>query len=440
MKYFISTFGCKVNTSQSEYMKVLLERHGHTYTDAPETADIIIVNSCAVTQQSSRKSVAALRKIKKSINRRAVMILAGCYPQAFSDEAYEITQADIVIGTKDIDSLPQLINEFVSRNEPLHKVVPYGKNDPFEGAGCDMHPSSTRTFLKIQDGCNSFCSYCIIPYARGRCRSMHPESLMKQAENIVRAGFSEIVLCGINLASYGKEYELDIADAVQICADAGVKRVRLGSLEPEMITENILAKLAKISQFCPQFHLSLQSGSDCILKRMNRRYTSAEFELVCTVARKYFPLCAITTDVITGFPGETAKEFKQTMEFARKIGFAKINAFAFSERSGTPAAEMEGKVDPQSKKDRADRIRKLSESLQLKHHKSLENHVIPVLFELEKGDGFHIGHAPDGTVIKIPEKNIKKSLRKSIFYVRIEKSDAACCYGDIVEVGAANPL
>lgn len=440
MKYFISTFGCKVNTSQSEYMKSLLDGHGHTCTDDVKKAGIIIINSCTVTSQSSRKSVILLRKLKKQASKKAITVLAGCYPQAFPDDAEKINQADIIIGTKDIDRLPELIERFESNRNRICRVIPYGNNDPFEDAGCEMLPSSTRTFLKIQDGCNSFCSYCIIPYARGRCRSIHPDKLFKQAESIVNADFSEIVLCGINLASYGTEYGLDIADAVKICADAGAKRVRLGSLEPELITEQILSKLAGIPQFCPQFHLSLQSGSDNILKRMNRKYNSADYENVCLAVRNFFPKCAITTDLITGFPGETKNDFTQSMDFIRKIGFAKVNAFAFSERPGTPAAEMDSRIDPAARKERAKIIRKISEELQARHNKTLENHVVPVLFELEKGDGYHIGHAPDGTVIKIPEKNIKKSLRKSIFYVRIEKSDAACCYGDIVEVGAANPL
>lgn len=433
------TFGCKVNTCETAGMQTLLESSGfETVTDS-SLADIAVINSCTVTASGDKRVTNAIKQLKR---RRpdVIIVLTGCYPQAFPEEAARLEYADIITGTKDRTKLPELIDQFLQDRIRICAVSDYSTTDRFECLDWECTERSTRAFLKIQDGCNSFCSYCIIPYARGRCRSMPLEKLHKQAKGLVSSGHREIVLCGINLAFYGQEYGLTLTDAVRACQDAGAERIRLGSLEPERITEELLKGLAEIPQFCPQFHLSLQSGSDTVLRRMNRRYTSAEYEDICALVRRYFPQCAITTDIMTGFPQETDEEAEESLAFAERIGFAKMHVFRYSPRPGTKAAEMSGQVPENKKTERADKLQRLSERMQLRHNKTLENRVIPVLFEREKGDGYHTGHAPDGTVIKIPEKNIKKSLRKSIFYVRIEESDAACCYGDLADDSCANSI
>ncbi len=439
MKCCFYTFGCKVNTCETEGMKSLMCKHGYEASDTPSEADIAVINSCTVTASGDKRVSNAMKQLKKH-NPDIVIVLTGCYPQAFPDEAASIKDADIITGTKDRSRIPFLIEEFFRLRQRICTVAEYGKLDGFECLDWDRSSENTRAFLKIQDGCNAFCSYCIIPYARGRCRSMPVEKLREQVKGLVLSGHREIVLCGINLAFYGKEFGLSLLDAVKACKEEGAERIRLGSLEPERMTEELLAGLSSIPEFCPQFHLSLQSGSDTVLRRMNRRYTAKEYEDICALVRKYFPMCAITTDIMTGFPGETEYEFEETLSLAEKIGFAKMHVFRYSVRPGTPAAKMEGQVPENVKTARAQKLQTLSEQLQEKHHKHLENHAVPVLFEREKGDGYHTGHAPDGTVIKIPEKNIKKSLRKSIFYVRIEESDAACCYGVIDNGSSANPL
>lgn len=433
------TFGCKVNICETAGMQRLLERSGFETAADSSLADIAVINSCTVTASGDKRVSNALRQLRRR-SPDIVIVLTGCYPQAFPEEAAMMSEADIIIGTKNRSRLPELIKTHLQSRKRIRAVSDYVKDDQFECLDWESSDRNTRAFLKIQDGCNSFCSYCIIPYARGRCRSMPADQLEDCARRLVRSGHREIVLCGINLAFYGKETGHTLLDAVRICAAAGAERVRLGSLEPERITEELLEGLAEIPEFCPQFHLSLQSGSDAVLRRMNRRYTSAEYEEICRLVRRFFPHCAITTDIMTGFPQETDSEAEETLSFAERIGFARIHVFRYSQRPGTKAAEMESQVPENKKSERADKLQRLSEKLQAAHHESLKSRVVPVLFERERGDGYHTGHAPDGTVIKIPEKNIKKSLRKSIFYVRIEENDAACCYGSLADISTANPL
>lgn len=432
MKCFFYTFGCKVNTCETAGMEHLLKENGFETTGSADDADIAVINSCTVTASGDSRVLGMTEKLKKS-NPDIIIVLTGCYVQAFPEKAAKLKNADIVLGTKDRKKLPQLLKEYINRREKLCCVSQYEKEDAFELLKCDSYSKNTRAFLKIQDGCNCFCTYCIIPYARGRCRSMTLCDLREAAYSLVKAGHSEIVLCGINLAFYGMEWGGTLLDAVKCAAEEGAERIRLGSLEPERITDELLKGLSEIPAFCPQFHLSLQSGSDTVLKRMNRRYTSAEYEDICRLVRKYFPQCAITTDIMTGFPEETEEEFAETLAFAEKIGFAKIHVFRYSKRPGTAAAKMTGQVQESVKTERMKKLCQLGDKLQENYLKMQVGKTVPVLFEREKGDGFHAGHAPDGTLVKISEKNIKKSLRKSLLYVTIEESDAACCYGRLAD-------
>ncbi len=439
MKCVYKNFGCKVNLCETECMRHMLEGCGFETAGRTCDADIAVINSCTVTASGDKRTVTYMKQLKKR-SPHMIIVLTGCYAQAFPEEAAALSCCDIVIGTKERAKLPLLIKEHIRTGEKISAVSPHREKDGFELITCDCFKSNTRAFLKIQDGCNAFCSYCIIPYARGRRRSMPIDALKSQAEALVRSGHREIVLCGINLAFYGEEWGLSLCDAALACSEAGAERIRLGSLEPERITEELLLGLSGVKGFCPQFHLSLQSGSDSVLRRMNRRYTAEEYARICTLVRKHFPDCAITTDVMVGFPGETEKEFRETLAFAEKIGFAAMHIFRYSPRQGTKAALMEGQVSENIKINRSDALQKIADKMSAVHNAKLKNHVISVLFEREKGDGFHTGHAPDGTLIKIPEKNIKKSLRKSLFYVRIEESDAAGCYGTIVSGSSANQI
>ncbi len=438
MLCYFYTFGCKVNICETAGMERLLKEHGYGSTNISSEADVAVINSCTVTASGDSRVCSALHKLRKE-NPDMIIVLTGCYAQAFPEKAMELTDADIIIGTKNRSKLPELIDEYITTKQKICSVSSYGSDDSFELLKCDHFSKNTRAFLKIQDGCNCFCTYCIIPYARGRCRSMPLNELRSAAEELADSGHREIVLCGINLAFYGAEWDGSLLDAVKCVSETGDVRIRLGSLEPEKITDKLLSELKEVQSFCPQFHLSLQSGSDTVLKRMNRRYTTAEYESLCNLIRKHFQNAAITTDIMVGFPGETQEEFEETLAFSEKIGFAKIHVFRYSIRPGTAAAKMKNQVQESVKTERMRILQNLGENLQKKHFKSLIGHTVPVLFEREKGDGFHTGHAPDGTVVKIPEKNTKKSLRKSLFYVTIEKSDAAGCYGHLCNSSSANP-
>ena len=294
---FFLTFGCKVNYYETECMKSLFSNRGYNVVKEYKTADAVIINSCTVTASGDSRVFTALKKIRKVLP-DAVIALTGCYPQAFSEEVEKISEADIIMGTKRRSEIVDIIEEFVKNNQKRVIISEYKSDDEFECLTCTEFRENTRAFVKIQDGCNQFCSYCIIPYARGRCRSKPIDVLREEVEKIAAGGVKEIVLSGINLAFYGKEFGLTLADAVEVCCETeGIERVRLGSLEPEMMSDNQLERMAAQEKFCPQFHLSLQSGCTRTLKAMNRKYTAEEYSELVDRIRNKFPQCAITTDV-----------------------------------------------------------------------------------------------------------------------------------------------
>ena len=276
MNCYFLTFGCKVNTCETASMQTMLRSAGHCIVTTPEEADVCILNSCTVTESGDNRTRAALRKLRRSYP-DMLLVLTGCYAQAYPEQAESIPEADLVLGTKGRSRLPELLETWQQTHTPCGAVDAYTGHDTFEALPCDIMPDNTRAFLKIQDGCNCFCSYCIIPYARGRCRSLPPEELRRAASTFAEHGYQELVLCGINLGFYGMEWGGSLADAVELCCTIpGIRRVRLSSLEPERMTDEVLDRLAALPQFCPQFHLSLQSGCDRTLRRMNRKYTAAE--------------------------------------------------------------------------------------------------------------------------------------------------------------------
>ncbi len=431
-KVFFITFGCKVNQYETECMKADLLSKGFKSAESADEADVIILNSCTVTSSGDSKSLYALRKLRKD-RPDALIVLTGCLPQASPEIADSIPEADIIAGTKNRNLLSGMILEFLEHRQRIVEIARYGASDSFEDLVHGDFTGKTRAFVKIQDGCNQFCSYCIIPFARGRCRSKPLDVLRDELKMLADAGHREIVLVGINLAFYGMEFGLRLADAVEECCRiSGIERVRLGSLEPEVISDDDLLRLSRCPQFCPQFHLSLQSGSDSVLRRMNRRYTTAEYyDLVCRI-RNIFPDASFTTDIMTGFPEETEEEFVQSLEFAEKVGFAKIHVFQYSPRKGTVAEKMP-QLSKKIKSERADRLKALGSQLQEKYLRNLVGKTVPVLFERENSTEFHHGYAPDYTLIKISRKNSKKSLRNFIFYVTIEEAHNDYCYGTICE-------
>ncbi len=428
-RVFFITFGCKVNHYETECMKSLFRERGFEILRSQEGADAVVINSCTVTSSGDSRVLAALRKARAALP-DAVIALTGCYPQASPDEAAKLTDADIIVGTKDRSGIPGLVEECLADRRRIVSIPPYIKGEPFEPIVCSRFDDNTRAFVKIQDGCDQFCSYCMIPFARGRCRSKPLEIVRQEIADIAANGKKEIVLTGINLAFYGREFGYDMADAVKVCSGTGgIERIRLGSLEPEMMSEDMLMRLAAIPQFCPQFHLSLQSGCDRTLRAMNRKYTAEEYYQLTERIRKIFPDCSFTTDVMVGFPQETDEDFAESAAFVKKIGFAKVHVFRYSRRHGTRADKMDGQVPENVKTERWQKMTAAAGECREKYLASLVGKTVPVLFERENSTEFHHGYAPDYTLIKISRKNPEKSLRNRIISVIIESSSSDDCFG-----------
>ena len=432
MNVYFFTFGCKVNLYETENLKQCFAESGFFTVSEESEADIFIVNSCTVTGTGDRKMKKELRRLRRTYP-SSIIVLTGCFPQAFSAEAEGISEADIITGTKDRSGLPGLVSRYISENSRIVSVCEYTRTEEFERTQNKAYENNTRAFMKIQDGCGMFCTYCIIPYSRGNFRSKPLEDIVSEARELANAGYKEIVLAGINLSFYGVDFGKRLADAVEaVCGTDGIERVRLSSIEPEMITDQDIRRLSAQEKLCPHFHLSLQSGCDRILKAMNRRYLSADYERLVTELRNSFMGCSITTDIMVGFPGETEEEHRESVEFAEKIGFAKAHIFPYSRRSGTPAADMENQISGEVKRRRADQMNRAMSACREKFLQSQVGNVFPVLFEREKEDGIHHGYTPNYTKVKILTKYSDKSLRNQIFYVKIIRSEKDCCIGEIV--------
>lgn len=357
-KAAIHNLGCKVNAYETEAMQHLLEEAGYEIVPFTQKADVYVINTCSVTNMADRKSRQMLHKAKKN-NPDSIVVATGCYVQTSEKEVLNDLSVDIVIGNDRKHDLVRLLEEYSldSVNDTVDDIND-GKHD-FEELFIDQTKEHTRAFIKVQDGCNQFCSYCIIPYARGRVRSRRFENVIAEVERLAANGFKEVVLTGIHLSSYGVDFEeatglLELIQAVN--AVKGIERIRLGSLEPKIVTEHFASELSKLDKICPHFHLSLQSGCDATLKRMNRKYTTKEYERGCELLRKYFVHPAITTDVIVGFPGETEEEFEQTKAYLEHIHFYEMHIFKYSKRKGTRAAVMPDQIDEQIKAARSEKL------------------------------------------------------------------------------------
>lgn len=382
-KAALHNLGCKVNAYETEAMQHLLEEAGYEIVPFTQKADVYVINTCSVTNMADRKSRQMLHKAKKN-NPDSIVVATGCYVQTSEKEVLNDLSVDIVIGNDRKHDLVSLLEEYSldSVNDTVDDIND-GKHD-FEELFIDQTKEHTRAFIKVQDGCNQFCSYCIIPYARGRVRSRRFENVIAEVERLAANGFKEVVLTGIHLSSYGVDFEkatglLELIQAVN--AVKGIERIRLGSLEPKIVTEHFASELSKLDKICPHFHLSLQSGCDATLKRMNRKYTTKEYERGCELLRKYFVHPAITTDVIVGFPGETEEEFEQTKAYLERIHFYEMHIFKYSKRKGTRAAVMPDQIDEQIKAARSEKLIALGHDMSKEFRKFYIGKNEEVLFE-----------------------------------------------------------
>ena len=402
MNILFHTLGCKVNQYETEAMREALLNWGHT-NDKNLSVDAVIINSCTVTAESDRKTRQLVRRMRRE-NPGAIIALTGCMVQAFPDEAKKLTEADIVIGNRDVTKIVNAINSY--DNKRVFEIDEHQNGDSYNTIGLSKFNERTRAFMKIQDGCDRFCTYCIIPFARGRIRSRAVSDIKAEAQRLAANGYSEIVLVGINLTSYGKGEDYNIWDAVDaVCEINGIKRVRLGSLEPDHITDEMLNRFKIQPKFCPQFHLSLQSGCDATLKRMNRHYDSAFYEDLVNRIRNTFTDAAITTDIMVGFAGETDDEFNQSLNFAQKIGFARAHIFAYSRRSGTVAAGLKNQVSTTEKQLRSHQMAEITKQTEIEFLKSQIGNVYPVLFENQQ-NGVAEGYTPNYTRVIIDTEKV----------------------------------
>ena len=422
-KAALHNLGCKVNAYETEAMQHLLEEAGYEIVPFTQKADVYVINTCSVTNMADRKSRQMLHKAKKN-NPDSIVVAAGCYVQTSEKEVLNDLSVDIVIGNDRKHDLVRLLEEYSldSVNDTVDDIND-GKHD-FEELFIDQTKEHTRAFIKVQDGCNQFCSYCIIPYARGRVRSRRFENVIAEVERLAANGFKEVVLTGIHLSSYGVDFEeatglLELIQAVN--AVKGIERIRLGSLEPKIVTEHFASELSKLDKICPHFHLSLQSGCDATLKRMNRKYTTKEYERGCELLRKYFVHPAITTDVIVGFPGETEEEFKESYDFVDSIDFYETHIFKYSRREGTKAAVMPDQVDEQIKAKRSAQLIELGEKKRAAYEQSFQGKEVEVLVEEDlelNGKEVQTGHTKEYMKIAL-ETN--ENLKNSIVKVQIGK-------------------
>ncbi len=428
-KIAFCTLGCKVNQYETNAMIEQFMKKGYEIVAFEEKADIYIINTCTVTNMADRKSRQMLRRVKE-INSNALVVACGCYAQVAKEELEKIPEIDLIYGTNEKNKIADYIENFQLGTFPNEKSVPFGNltngkvtdvmyQKEFLDFGTTSYTEKTRAVVKVQDGCDRFCSYCIIPYARGHVRSRKIESIVEEVKAIAEEGIKEVVITGIHVASYGKDFKENIGliDLLEeINKIEGIKRIRLSSIEPTIITEEFLARLTKLEKICDHFHLSLQSGCDETLKRMNRRYTTEEFKKSAELLKKAYPNVALTTDIIVGFPGETDEEFENTYQFLKDINFYMMHIFKYSPRKGTKAAVMANQIDGKLKEERSRRLIELSNKNEIEHNERYIGKEVEVLFEEKEGD-YIKGHTTNYMVVKVPYREIENTIEK----VKIEK-------------------
>ncbi len=389
--------GCKVNAYETEAMQQMLEQAGYEIVPFEPGADVYIINTCTVTNVADRKSRQMLHKAKK-MNPHAIVVAAGCYVQASREELEKDSSIDIIIGNNKKKDLVHILEHY-EQSALEESVIDINHTGEYESLSLSKTMEHTRAYLKVQDGCNQFCSYCIIPYTRGRVRSREKADVVDEVQSLAANGCREVVLTGIHLSSYGQDLGTGLLDLILAVSQVdGIRRIRLGSLEPRIITEEFVRILSGLPQFCPHFHLSLQSGCDATLKRMNRKYTAEEYYEKCCLIRRYFAHPAITTDVIVGFPGETQEEFEITKAFLDRVNFYETHIFKYSKREGTKAAVMENQVPENIKTKRSNVLLELSRKKQMEYENALVGTVQEVLIEekiLKNGEIYQVGHTKE---------------------------------------------
>ncbi|MFR5486490.1 tRNA (N(6)-L-threonylcarbamoyladenosine(37)-C(2))-methylthiotransferase MtaB [Eubacterium sp.] len=407
LKVALHNLGCKVNAYETEAMAQKLEDAGYEIVPFNEKADVYIINTCSVTNMADRKSRQMLHKAKK-MNEDAVVVAAGCYVQTATEKLLEDLSVDILIGNNKKKDIVEELQKYFDDNKYNKNVIDINATNEYEELELATVTEHTRAYIKIQDGCNQFCSYCIIPYARGRIRSREFDNIKQEVTELAQKGFKEIVLTGIHLSSYGNN-ENKLIDVVEMIAGIeGVERIRLGSLEPNIVTEDFAKRLAKVDKICQHFHLSMQSGCDNTLKRMNRHYTSDEYFEKCELLRKYFDNPAFTTDVIVGFPGETQEDYEISREFVKKVRFSELHVFKYSKRDGTVAAKMENQIPEPVKTERSEDLIKVGENLTMEYRRKFIGKKVSVLFEEiinVAGENYWVGHTKE--YIKVIMKSDK---------------------------------
>ena len=430
------TLGCKVNQYETNAMEQQFIKNNYKIVENTQKADIYVINTCTVTNMAERKSRQMLRRVKE-INPSAVLVVCGCYAQVAKNELEQIPEIDIILGINEKNEIVQIVENYMEKMAEQDKrsqeaeIDDVSKQKEFLDFGDVTYTEKNRAVVKVQDGCNMFCSYCIIPYARGRIRSRKIESVVSEIEKIAKEEIKEVVITGIHVASYGKDFDnentskkirlIDLLEAINKID--GIDRIRLSSLEPTIVDEEFATRLSKLDKICDHFHLSLQSGCDETLKRMNRKYTTQIYRDAVATLRKYYPKASFTTDVIVGFPGETDEEFAKTYEFLKEIDFYRLHVFKYSPRRGTVAEKMPNQIDGNEKEERSNKLIELSNSTENKHNQSYIGKTVKVLFE-EFEDGFFKGHTTNYMMVKVAgeEEQSDKFVNK-ILDVKIKENN-----------------
>ena len=427
MKVAFHTLGCKVNQYESQSMLEQFLKAGFCAANKGETPDVFVVNSCTVTAESNRKTRQTVHRAKNKYP-NCTVVLTGCMPQAFKNDAELIAWADIIVGNTNNADLPALVNEFLKTGNRIVKVQPHLKGELYNTAPITNFSGHTRAFMKIEDGCERYCTYCIIPFSRGFVRSRRCAEIKAEAVSLANAGYSEIVLVGINLTAFGKDTGENLCDAVEAAASpAEIKRVRLGSLEPDRISDEIIERLSRCEKFCPQFHLALQSGCDATLKRMNRHYTTEFYFDLLTRIKAKFKNPSFTTDVMVGFPGETEQDFAESTEFIKKAGFAKCHVFAYSRRAGTVADTFQNQIENSVKEQRSQIMIAAAKESEKEFLNGMQGQIHEVLFE-ECNGGVYSGFTKNYIRVQVESKT---DLRGKTAKVKIVSNNGEICMGTI---------
>lgn len=433
MKVAFYTLGCKVNQYETNGMIQAFLEKGYKIVDFTEKSDIYIINTCTVTSISDKKSRQMIRRTKQ-LNPEAIVVAVGCYAQVAKDKLEEIKDIDLILGISEKTEIIKYVEEEIKERNPKTYISDVMHQKQFVDFGSVNYTDKNRVAIKVQDGCNQFCTYCIIPYARGRIRSRKIENVKKEVEDLAQKGIKEIVITGIHVASYGRDLEENIGliDLLEeINKIDGIERIRLSSLEPTLITEEFVKRLSKLAKICDHFHLSLQSGCNETLKRMNRHYTTEDFKKATELLRKTYPNVALTTDIIVGFPGETEEEFNITYDFLKEINFYKMHVFKYSPRHGTKAEKMPNQIDGNIKEERSKKLIELSDKNEINQNKRYINKNLDVLIE-EFEEGYYKGHTTNYIMVKIQENT--NNLQNKIVTVKIIDNEGIDLIGKIQKV------